>query len=113
MVAGVVQRTPIDSVSSRCAASRSATRIPMWNTSPQSRAGRPRPLRSVIAAPSGERVGVTWRRGRDGRGKEFVPPVLARSDLVDRLLAVDPQAAVAELDRVELRRVDVEGRHLV
>src|ERR1700722_9666068 len=107
MVAGVVQRTPIDSVSSRWAASRSATRMPMWNTSPQSRAGTTRPVRSVMRLPSGERLGVT------GRGKELMPPVLAGRDLVHGLLAVDPQAAVAELDRVELRRVDVEGRHLV
>src|SRR3984957_5485462 len=114
MVAGVVQLTPIDSVSSRWAASRSAPLIPTWNTSPHSRAGTPRPLRSVIGLPSGERLGVTGRGGgRAGRGKEFVPPVLAGGDLVDRLLAVDPKASVPELDRVELRRVDVEGRHLV
>src|SRR5580692_2211140 len=106
MVAGFVQLTPMDSVSSCCAAARSATLMPMWKTSPHSRAGRTRPLRSVIAASG-------LLGGRGGRREELMAPVLPGRDLVHGLLAVHPQAAVAELDRVQLGRVDVERCHLV
>src|SRR5215469_6092296 len=92
---------PMEPVSSRCATSRSATRIPTWKTSPHSKLGTPAPERSIIGLPPG------------GRRGELMPPVGASGDLVRRLLALHAEPAEPELDRVPLRRVDVEGHHLV